>query len=256
LYLGGVWGPPKSLESSDLDAHDVVVASSGAGYAAAWRQSDGALDRIFAKNYGVVIPAASTALATAGGASLAPRMASNGSGYAVAWVQDDGTSHLSAHANIYSPVEGAWNAANTLVVDALAGDPEYPCIASIGTGYAMTWSQVDGPTEGIYASTYDGAWSPPVNLDSSAAQAMHPRIASDGASCAVVWFTFDGTSAHTYCARLDAGTWGAERALGDPFRTTAFPDVAAIHGVGYGAVYMQQDPADLTVWDIFAEFGF
>ena len=72
----------------------------------------------------------------------------------------------------------------------------------------------------------------------------------------MVWFTFDVTNVHTYHARFDAGAWGAERALGDLLLNTMLPDVTAIPGVGYGAVYLQRDETDPTVWDVFPELGF
>jgi hypothetical protein len=257
LYQAGSWSTPEAIESSAQSAYDMVIASHGTGYAAAWSQSDGTKDRIFANNYnGSWIPAAATALATTGDNSWDPQIASDGSGYAVTWAHDDGAGHINIQANIYSPVEGVWNPANTLLVDALDGDAGFARIASSGTGYAIVWVQEEGPDMKIFASVHDGAWSAPVNLDSSAAQAMYPMIASDGASYAVVWLTLDVTSTHTYYARFDAGAWGAERALGDPLQNTLLPDVAAVPGVGYGAVYMQRDTTDLTVWNIFPALGF
>jgi hypothetical protein len=126
-----------------------------------------------------------------------------------------------------------------------SSSPSHPSIASNGSGYAVSWVQVDGSNTSIYANVFDtGTWSQGGTLlEHSAGNADYPSIASNGSSYAVTWQQFDsgGPNSSIYANIYSNGTWSVDRTLLESSVNTALSPRIASNGSTYAVAWYQYD---------------
>ena len=165
------WGAPVLLESGDLGrVTEPHVALSKSGNAvAAWIQSDGIRDDVWAARFVVASNSWDTAvkLDTGNQSASAVRVEMDDVGDAVAvWVQSDGSVE-----NIYSADfdSGAGTWGTPVLVDAATGAASDPAVSVNASGDAMVaWVQDDGIQPSAYAarkSASASVWGAPVLLE-------------------------------------------------------------------------------------------
>jgi hypothetical protein len=168
LYAAGSgWETASLIETDNAgDAYSPQVAVDRSGNAvAAWHQSDGTRNNIWANRYvagsgwGI---AALIETDNAGDAQL-PQVAVDGRGNAVAiWEQSDGL-RLNILSNRYAAGSG-WGTSRLVETDD-TGDARFPQVAFDGAGNAVAvWEQYDGTWNNILANRFVAVDATPPNI--------------------------------------------------------------------------------------------
>jgi YD repeat-containing protein len=161
-----------TLDTRDETPYAPALAVDPGGDAiAAWVQSNGTANSIYASRYSIstgtwstpqLVENSSQPAATASGSVV---VAISGSYATVAWLQNDGTRD-----NLYSAVYsgGSWGAAT--LIESSNNAAAQPSVAIDGTGrVTVLWQQSDGTVNSIYQSRYSGAGSGPYYVVPAAA---------------------------------------------------------------------------------------
>ena len=205
------WDAPEPLEFDDAgDAASAAVGVDDAGNAlAAWVQSNGTRDSVWANRYAVGSGWSGPELLEAedGGDATAPRLAVNGAGVALAvWGQSNGTA-ANLTAARYLPGTG-WGSpvgiATNLTSSAAPAD-----VAMDGSGRAaITWTRFAGTWQ-AWVSLFDGStWAPPMELESGSGSAFSPAVAMDSAGNVTTVWTVSDPFRSVWSQRFtNAGGW-------------------------------------------------
>jgi len=252
-FDGTSWGAATLIETDNAgDAYSPVIAFDGNGNAlAAWFQSDGVRNNIWANRFDGTSWGAATLIETdnAGGAS-APKITFDGNGNAIAvWHQSDG-----ARSNIWANrFDGtSWGAA-TLIETDNAGEAVFPDIAFDGNGNALAvWSQSDGIRANIWANRFDGtSWGTATLIETDdAGEAVFPDIAFDSNGNALAaWHQSDGVRNNIWANRFDGTSWGTATLIEtDNTGGAGYPQIAFDGNGNALAVWYQSDGVRNNIW--------
>lgn len=186
------------------------VASNGTEYMVVWHENGGVTGNDV---YGTRVTAAGVALEPGGvvisgsaGNQQTVSIASNGTDYFVVWIDSRGINNDAYGARVTAG-GGVLDPAG-LAVSAATGHQQYPTVASDGTDYLVTWTDLRSNRD-IYAgrvtsagAVLDGGGIPVCTLWQ---QQQAPAVASDGTGYLTVWQdNRGGVSPDIYGARLSA----------------------------------------------------
>jgi hypothetical protein len=252
----GSWRNAAQIEADAGNAFTPVVAFDGAGNAiAAWQQSDGVRDNIYAVRYtpsGGWGTVALVEINNAGNAT-SPQIAVDAAGNAlVVWYQSDGT-RTNIWANRYTAGTG-WGVASLIESDN-AGAALFPQISMSASGNAVAvWYQSDGARSNIWANRYTvgTGWGVAELIESdNAGNAQSVKVAVNAAGNATaVWSQSDGTRFNIVANRYTVGTgWGAATLIeGDNIGNASLPDIAMDPDGNAMVVWRQTDGTRDNIW--------
>jgi hypothetical protein len=230
---------------SGFNAVHPDIASNNSGYAVTWRAYDSgsSQNRTYTNIYSASSWTSESLIDSVSGDTIAsPRIASNGTGYAIVWWKNIVNTY-DIYATVSSGGTGTatWAAPSSL--ENLSGIAYQPSIASNGSGYAVSWVQVDGTSAlSVYANIYSsGSWAPAGTLLESYTSYVYDvnkaPIASDGAGYAVAWSHAGGRiNTNVY----SSGTWTTASVI-DNGSTNAYDVSIASNGTGYLVAWQQDD---------------
>lgn len=186
------------------------VASNGTEYFVVWHENRaGTSNDVYGTRVtagGDVLDLSGVAISASAGNQQSVSIASNGTDYFVAWMDSRGItndaygSRVTAAGSVLDP--------SGLVVSAATGHQQYPTVASDGTDYLVTWTDLRANRD-IYAGRVTSAG---VSLDGGGipvythwTQQQSPVVASDGTGYLAVWQdNRGGTIPDIYGARISA----------------------------------------------------
>jgi YD repeat-containing protein len=216
----GTWSAPVSLESSSnavaTAAGSIVTASNGTYGAAAWVQSDGTTNRLYAASWnGTSWSAATIVDAGNGNASAQPDVSVDASGnVTVLWQQSNGTAN-SIYGNRFNASSATWGGA-VLLSNGSSTAANNPQIALDGSGNAFTIWRQGGSLFERYYSVSAQSWSAQATLSVRTNTISAPSLSVDAAGNAVVaWIQSNGTTPVVYATRYSASssTWSTPVAV-------------------------------------------
>jgi hypothetical protein len=251
-FANGQFAVPELLDetsNSYLQIVGVSIASSGAGYAVAWRR-DETLDLATSARERIVraaqLPAVGAAwesaetLSTQGDVGN-PMLASNGSSYLLLWVDDTAASSELMVAHSVGP---GWSAAPTTVGTVIATSP---VVASNGSDYQLVWVGDDGGVDSVLGTNFSSSFvqSAVVPLEGSATAANDPAIVSNGSDYLVTWLQPS--------ASLHAAIGSTASGFGAPVQIGAATDWIsntrlASNGTDYAVVWNQFEAPVNQAW--------
>jgi len=215
---GAGWGAATLIANQNDDGYmdEPRIAIDAHGNAlAAWVQSDGTLQSLWASRYTAAGGWGAAALIESNdaGDAISPQIAIDANGNALAvWHLFDGTTQ-STWANRYTAGTG-WGAA-ARIESGNAGDAFGAQIAIDAAGNALAvWAQSDGTRFNIWANRYTvgAGWGTAALIESDNGGAAHePHLAIDANGNALaVWAQSDGARYNAWASRYTSGTgWGA-----------------------------------------------
>jgi hypothetical protein len=179
VYDGTGWTGTALLEDYSGSIYDIQIASDGAGYMTAWRQTGLYVNRYNGAGW--------TGSAQASSALDLDyiRISSNGSGYAVAWRKYSNATGV--YANLFDA--SGWSEDIPIQVGAVLPSVQ---IGSDGTGYAVLWIQNDGTSDSLYARTFGRtAWGEALVLENTDSPVYDPFVVGRVGGYSAVWTQAD-----------------------------------------------------------------
>ncbi len=248
VYEGGGWSGAVLLENTDSWASQVAVASNGTDHAVAWAQQS----RVWANMASGTSWSSATLLDNSTNAD-SPAIASNGSGYAVVWRQVDSDTY-NIYANLFSTLSPTTKDSSTLIESGAdhAGGGGL-AVAANGTAYLAAWIQPHLAVERVYTNLFDTlsatSQNAAVPISSGYFDASALSAAANGHGFAVAWQSAT-TDPRIYASIHDGMGWqGPMLALSS--EPAGAPSLAA-NGAAYAACFLQRDPTDALVNNVWA----
>ena len=246
----GVWYTPVIIESGNQDAFLPNIEMNKPGNAtAAWVQSDGNFNRIYANRFDVnegwgneiaIDPAFAKG-------NYEPEIAMDDDGNAIAvWAISTNNQYI-LYSNFYTRVALSWTGAGPVVGGAFTNSL-VPKVAMDPDGNAIAvWAEVVNGRPIVYSDQFifDSFWTGPTVIQSSSDYAGSPQIAFDSFGNAVtIWALGDIVTLKSSMSadyRAAGSGWGQEIPISERTGYVSFPDLAVNADGEAIAVWWQVD---------------